>query len=480
MGEAGFTPLSQLNPSKQRCRVRVRISRLWVSFNPNNGTAFGLDSLLVDDEGGTMQAHVHPVYKKFFEGRLVKGKVYTLSGFVVGVSEGNYMTCRNRFMMHIGPQTVVDEIDGDVGSIPLHSFDFVDFGDVPSRNCDNSLLTDVIGQVVEVRPVQEVRKKLRVIPICSLWIKDFSGKEQEVTLYGELANDFYAEIREKCRLGLVVAVFAGMCVRHYMGKGYIVCSSPPSKYYLDLEIPEAQEFRMNCHHPKIAIVHPQSQQESPAGPTEESQGISKLTQELQSSWRTVKQLESLDPFELPENARFLCKVSLVKIDCTKGWCYQGCFHCRRSISGDGSEMWCNRCDSVNKKRKRPVWWYKLDAVVEDATGTMNLMIFSDEAQGLIGVAAEDLVDEITDENRRTMPDAIKNLIGSTHAFQVAIDHRSLGFVVKWVLDDDALMLLQHIGSSQVTVGGGDSPLPEEEGSSSASSCSSQLTEVGHA
>nr|XP_051201625.1 uncharacterized protein LOC127315148 [Lolium perenne] len=119
--------------------------------------------------------------------------------------------------------------------------------------------------------------------------------------------------------------------------------------------------------------------------------------------------------------------------------------------------------------------YKLDAVVEDATGTMNLMIFDEDVEGLIRVAAEDLVDEITDENRRILPDAISDLISSTHAFEVAINHRSLGCVVKWVLNDDQLMLLQHIGSSQMTVGD-DSPSLVEEGSSSDSGCSSQLTE----
>jgi hypothetical protein len=50
MGEAGFTPLSQLSPLTHRCRVRVRISRMWESFDPNNETVFGLDSLLIDDE----------------------------------------------------------------------------------------------------------------------------------------------------------------------------------------------------------------------------------------------------------------------------------------------------------------------------------------------------------------------------------------------------------------------------------------------
>jgi hypothetical protein len=46
----------------------------------------------------------------------------------------------------------------------------------------------------------------------------YSGKEQDVTLYGKLGNDFYAEIRKKCRQGPVIAVFAGMTVCHYKSK----------------------------------------------------------------------------------------------------------------------------------------------------------------------------------------------------------------------------------------------------------------------
>ena len=52
MGSAGdeFTPLSQLEYGMDKCKVRVRISRLWESFNPKNDTLFGLDCLLIDDQ----------------------------------------------------------------------------------------------------------------------------------------------------------------------------------------------------------------------------------------------------------------------------------------------------------------------------------------------------------------------------------------------------------------------------------------------
>ena len=52
MGSADdeFTPLSQLTLGTNKCRVQVRISRLWESFNPKNDILFGLDSLLIDDQ----------------------------------------------------------------------------------------------------------------------------------------------------------------------------------------------------------------------------------------------------------------------------------------------------------------------------------------------------------------------------------------------------------------------------------------------
>ncbi|XP_044344045.1 uncharacterized protein [Triticum aestivum] len=263
-----------------------------------------------------------------------------------------------------------------------------------------------------------------------------------------MGHDFYAEIRKKCRQDPVAAVFAGMRVCHYKGKGYVVCSLSASKYYLDLEIPEGQQFRVNWLHPKIPIVHLQSQPESPVDPI----------QELQSSWRTTKQLQSLDPFQLSDNSRFLCRATLKEIDCTKDWCYRGCFHCRKKVSRDGSEFWCSQCDPVNKKRKR----YKLNAVVEDDTGTMNLVIFAEEAQELIGIPVEELFEEITDDGRCTVPAAFSYLRGSSHTFQVAMDDWSSSFVVKWILNDDELTLVQHSGSVQSTVSSCSSQLMEEK------------------
>ena len=89
--------------------------------------------------------------------------------------------------------------------------------------------------------------------------------------------------------------------------------------------------------------------------------------------------------------------------------------------------------------------------MEDMTGAMDVMIFYDKAQELVGAAAEELVREVTGED-------ISAVLCShqSHAFVIAADKGC--FVVKHILNDDELQL---IGSAQAA----GLLLSEEEGSS---------------
>ncbi|CAN6293115.1 unnamed protein product, partial [Urochloa humidicola] len=191
-----------------------------------------------------------------------------------------------------------------------------------------------------------------------------------------------------------------------------------SDYYLELEIPEVQEF---CAKLRIQQENPVPQK-TPA-------------QKLAESWRTVEQLKSLDPEEYDEDTTFLCKVSLIDIDCSKGWCYLGCYTCQKSMYGAPRKYKCSRCGPI----KRPIHWYKLKTKVQDATGTMNLMIFCEVAEELVGVSAEELVDEIEDDDEwYTLPDEIEDLLGSTHTFKVFDKHCDGSFSVMSIMDHASL------------------------------------------
>uniref|UniRef100_A0ACD5VZN7 Uncharacterized protein n=1 Tax=Avena sativa TaxID=4498 RepID=A0ACD5VZN7_AVESA len=254
--EDEFTPLSQLTDDTEKCTVRVRISRLWESFHPKNNILFGLDSLLIDDQGETMQARVLPSDIHLFEERLVEGKIYALSDFTVQETREDYMNCSNEWTIYFGSKTVVNEIEGDIDSIPLHSFEFVNFKDLRSRRDNNSLLSDVLGRIVYVGKLY-VSKKSRHKKICDATIQNLSLRIQQ------------------------------------------------------------------------------------ANPVPEKSSAQKLAE----SWRTIKQLKGLDPEEYDDDTKFLCRVSLIDIDCTSGWCYPGCIFCNKSL---GRKSRCSRCGPVKK------------------------------------------------------------------------------------------------------------------------------------
>nr|CAB3499291.1 unnamed protein product [Digitaria exilis] len=72
----------------------------------------------------------------------------------------------------------------------------------------------------------------------------------------------------------------------------------------------------------------------------------------------------------------------------------------------------------------------------DATGTMNLMIFCEVAEELVGVSAEELVDEIEDDDEwYSLPDELEDLLGSTHTFKVFDKYCSGSFSVMSIMDD---------------------------------------------
>jgi len=67
---------------------------------------------------------------------------------------------------------------------------------------------------------------------------------------------------------------------------------------------------------------------------------------------------------------------------------------------------------------------------------MDLMIFCEVAEELVGVSAEELVDEIEDDDEwYTLPEEIEDLLGSTHTFQVFDKYGSRSWSVRSIMDD---------------------------------------------
>ena len=67
---------------------------------------------------------------------------------------------------------------------------------------------------------------------------------------------------------------------------------------------------------------------------------------------------------------------------------------------------------------------------------MDLMIFCEVAEELVGVSAEELVGNIEEDDEwYALPDEIEDLLGSTHTFQVFDKYVNGSFAVRSIMDD---------------------------------------------
>nr|CAD1843455.1 unnamed protein product [Ananas comosus var. bracteatus] len=118
-------------------------------------------------------------------------------------------------------------------------------------------------------------------------------------------------------------------------------------------------------------------------------------EQISRNRKTIDKLLKLNPDEL-ENSKYTCKGKLATVDTTYGWWYKAVM--------------------IAKEQ------YKLNAIVEDETGSANFTIFGKLAQDLIHAPAHHLATAINSD-RNVLPTAIKNILGQTYIFQVLADSR---------------------------------------------------------
>nr|CAD1832674.1 unnamed protein product [Ananas comosus var. bracteatus] len=118
--------------------------------------------------------------------------------------------------------------------------------------------------------------------------------------------------------------------------------------------------------------------------------------------KTISDLIALNPAEV-ENIKYTCEAKLEEIDTTYGWWYKACYDCKGGVKNyDGT------------------FWYKLNTIVVDDTGSANFTIFEKSAQDLIRVSAQQLA-TATNSNRFVLPPVVENVIGQTFVFQVSLE-----------------------------------------------------------
>uniref|UniRef100_A0A1J3IC83 Replication protein A 70 kDa DNA-binding subunit B/D first OB fold domain-containing protein n=1 Tax=Noccaea caerulescens TaxID=107243 RepID=A0A1J3IC83_NOCCA len=148
-----YTPVSNLNSSKQEWKIRVLMSRAW-TFHPQDKPNFilGMEVILVDEQGDRIQASVKTKLVKKFKNQLKEGEFRDIMNFEVLENNGDYRGTTHPFKIAFLFNTYLKPCD----HIPnISRFNFCSFGEIESQSNTDDVFIDILGEVVAMSGVKE-------------------------------------------------------------------------------------------------------------------------------------------------------------------------------------------------------------------------------------------------------------------------------------------------------------------------------------
>lgn len=281
-----------------------------------------------------------------------------------------------------------------------------------SRENNDAQCSDVIALLSQMKPIEEKRiakdtPKERISNIREIEILLLDGKKIKLTLWGDiLANMVNEDLLEK----QTIVIVTSNLVREF--HGLELRTTNASKVYLDIQIPETKEI-INRHCTEDVFPTMMEVDVSTKGTIEEQMFYNR------KSLREIIELRYSDV----KTKEYVCTTKAIIEDIIeeKGWWYMACISCFCATKKQLDNYVCKSC---NKIAECADLRYIINIKISDDTATTTCAIFNEVAQRLLGNKS---VSTMLEEEgySGTIPDAIRNLCGTTLIFRLKLTSRNL-------------------------------------------------------
>ncbi|GAU26226.1 hypothetical protein TSUD_224170 [Trifolium subterraneum] len=236
--------LNDLSGVTSKSTVKVRITRLWDTWNINKRKGMiSTDMVLMDEKHNYIHGTIPSRYAHLFKNILQEGKVYEIDTFTVSKNKESYIIVENNTsMLQFSASTKFTPEEYDDGKIPRYVFEFVHFEELDKR-CDNRAHADVTGIIIDITPTEERTTVNGPTDIMSLYLRNESGDILKVTLWDDYVSMFDKKLEKYKHATLEpnVAIFTSMLVKQFRGEIFAQ-SSMSTTIYINIDIPEAIEL----------------------------------------------------------------------------------------------------------------------------------------------------------------------------------------------------------------------------------------------
>ncbi|XP_011875175.1 PREDICTED: replication protein A 70 kDa DNA-binding subunit [Vollenhovia emeryi] len=364
------TPIAALSPYQNRWVIKVRVTsksaiRTW-SNSRGEGKLFSMD--LIDESGEIRCTAFRDMCDKFYD-MIEPGHVYYISRCTLKAANKQFNTLKNDYEMTMTSDTEIIPCHEKSDDIPTLQFNFCPISQV--ENKEKNELIDVLGVVTTFNDVQHIvqRSTGRELVKRDVNIVDDSSTMVCVTLWGKQAEDFDGSNNAILAIkGARVGEFNG-------GKNLSLMNS--SVLEKDPDLPEAHRLRGWY----TAGGHSENAKSlSRAGGSGDSNMPLYTFQEATEA-RLGEKMNLSDAFMV------VATINMIRME---NAIYKACpiESCKKKLIDQSTGVF--RCEKCNKEY--PNFSYRLLASMNivDATGNRWITAFSEEAEKVLGISAQNL------------------------------------------------------------------------------------------
>ncbi|CAL2226033.1 unnamed protein product [Prunus armeniaca] len=231
-----FVHIRDLQPFQFNKKIKVRVCRIWrpklIGYDDQFG---GLQCILVDQMADAIQATVKEIDYDLIGAKIKAGCIYEITHFHSGRSKTSHKVVPHAAHLFFNTRTVFTELSSVYPQIPRHRFYFLDYGQLCTRIDKNEILTDVLGHITAVQPLEEKM------------VGNGRKEDVRITLWGDTVRAFDFQALEELAPP-IITVFTSLKVKQFqvykcVGKT-VLNSSVSTMIFIDPDIQELDTYKM--------------------------------------------------------------------------------------------------------------------------------------------------------------------------------------------------------------------------------------------
>ncbi|KAG2328281.1 hypothetical protein Bca52824_011009 [Brassica carinata] len=374
--------------------------------------------VLVDSNGVKIHAFVKKELVNHFDSFLAQGISKILINFSVGHSSGLYQTTIHPYKISFLETTCVRNCEEL--PISVSRFDPANYRDILDGSLNpDYLIADVIGQTVEVSPIEVVSVNGKDTNKITLELRNSIDVRLHTVLWGKFSTDVMEAIQLRSEHAIICVIRFGK-IKVWKDERSISNAYNVSDVELNPSMAEVDNFFELLPKDELALAIVD------AKPLSIIFGVSEKDDFFVNT--PTKTISQFSESRQVEKCIVMCTIAA--IDSDMGWYYLSCKVCAKKVlsvpndaADDGDDdnplmfsYYCAKCKCYNPKLLSR---YKLHLHVMDNTGNSKFLLFDNLALQLVHQPCIELagpnVDEI--EEPAAIPLGLKNLVGKTYLFK---------------------------------------------------------------